>query len=659
MNKLKTDSFMDYAFLSELTFSPAGKNLAVTVKKADREKNSYTSEIWVKKDGPFRRLTSSGSDSSFVWTDEETLVFCSGRDTDKNYDGPPKTDFYRICMNGGEAVKAFTLPLNVSEMKYLGEGNWLISASVDPACPERYLLSKEEEDTYRAGLKKEADYEVFEAIPFCHNGGGWAKKNVNVLFLWKEGDEKPELITDPAFTADSPAVIGSRIYYLSTPVIPVRYEAKSSVRCYDMAEKKDFLLRPETDTDIYFLEAAGDKLLAQMVKEERFRITDDASLYVIDTVTGEAVPLTGPVDTGDSTGSDSRMGANRGVKGTGKGLYFIRTVGSDAILSFTDFDGNITDIAAKRGAAGGFDVSVNGDVVLCAMYDGLLQEIYSVRDGKTEKISSFNEEVLRDVWLPEYREVSLISEGVDVKGWVLLPPGYEEMETCPAILDIHGGPRTVYSAVFCHEMNVWASMGYAVMFCNPLGGSGGGLAFADITAAYGQTDYRNIMDFTDEVLKLYPKIDPKRVGVTGGSYGGFMTNWIVGHTDRFACAATQRSISNWISFYGVSDIGYFFTKSQIGDDIYTQKGTEQLWDMSPLKYVSNVKTPLLFIHSDEDYRCPLEQGLQFYTAVKELGVESRFVMFHGENHELSRGGKPLHRLRRLDEITNWMEKHLK
>lgn len=141
----------------------------------------------------------------------------------------------------------------------------------------------------------------------------------------------------------------------------------------------------------------------------------------------------------------------------------------------------------------------------------------------------------------------------EVEGWVLLPKDFDPSKSYPAVLDIHGGPKTVYGPVFYHEMQLWANRGYFVFFCNPIGSDGRGNRFADIRGHYGETDYRNLMDFTDAVLARYPQIDRKRLAVTGGSYGGFMTNWIIGHTDRFACAASQRSISNWLSFYGVSD----------------------------------------------------------------------------------------------------------
>ena len=186
---------------------------------------------------------------------------------------------------------------------------------------------------------------------------------------------------------------------------------------------------------------------------------------------------------------------------------------------------------------------------------------------------------------------------------------------------------------------------------------GGGNEFADIRGRYGKEDYSDLMKFTDEVLERYPRIDKARVGVTGGSYGGFMTNWIIGHTDRFAAAASQRSISNWVSMGYISDIGYYFADDQVGATPWND--VRLMWEQSPLKYADKVVTPTLFIHSDEDYRCPLAEGLQMFSALKYHKVDSRLCMFKGENHELSRSGKPLHRRRRLDEITNWFEKYLK
>ena len=152
-------------------------------------------------------------------------------------------------------------------------------------------------------------------------------------------------------------------------------------------------------------------------------------------------------------------------------------------------------------------------------------------------------------------------------------------------------------------------------------------------------------------------MDPAHFGVTGGSYGGFMTNWIIGHTDRFAAACAQRSIANWVSFEHTTDIGYFFTPSQISSD--TRTDVEKLWWHSPLKYAPNAKTPTLFIHSEQDYRCWMSEGLSMFTALKRNGTPTRLVLFHGENHELSRSGKPQNRIRRMEEIVAWFDRYLK
>ena len=196
---------------------------------------------------------------------------------------------------------------------------------------------------------------------------------------------------------------------------------------------------------------------------------------------------------------------------------------------------------------------------------------------------------------------------------------------------------------------------YFVIYCNPTGSDGRGRKFADIRGKYGSIDYLDIMNFVDECIRLYPQMDKNHLYETGGSYGGFMTNWIIGHTNRFKACASQRSISNWLSFYGTSDIGVLFACDQNEADLW--KDTAKMWNSSPLKYAVNVKTPTLFIHSNEDYRCPMEQGMQMYTALISNKIDAKLVYFKGENHELSRSGKPSHRLKRLNEITNWFKNH--
>lgn len=246
--------------------------------------------------------------------------------------------------------------------------------------------------------------------------------------------------------------------------------------------------------------------------------------------------------------------------------------------------------------------------------------------------------------------------GPAVDGWAVRPANYREGEKYPAVLAIHGGPMGMYAGTFFFEFQLLASKGVGVVFCNPRGSQGYGEDFcAAIREEWGKNDYDDLMACVDEAAKAFPWIDTERLGVTGGSYGGYMTSWIVGHTDRFKAAVSTRAVNNAHSFFGTSDIGLNW------DEIFhgtSWEGWENLIRLSPITYVGNVKTPTLILHNEEDHRCPPEQGEQMYSALRKLGVETEFIRYPGESHGMSRGGKPWHRVHRLKSIVDWFDKHL-
>ncbi|WP_104991513.1 S9 family peptidase [Deinococcus sp. NW-56] len=247
-------------------------------------------------------------------------------------------------------------------------------------------------------------------------------------------------------------------------------------------------------------------------------------------------------------------------------------------------------------------------------------------------------------------------EGQEGEGWVLLPDGEERV---PAVLTIHGGPHTAYGHAFTHEFQLMAARGYAVCYSNPRGSVGYGQAWASaIHGRWGTVDMADLLAFFDCCLEAHPRLDGERSAVMGGSYGGYMTNWITGHTDRFAAAITDRSICNLLSFGGTSDIGLRFWDDELGLNFHRSADALQLWEMSPLKYVEAVKTPTLIVHSVLDHRCPVEQAEQWYAALHLHGVPTRFVRFPGEDHELSRSGRPDRRLKRLEEYLGWLDRWL-
>jgi dipeptidyl aminopeptidase/acylaminoacyl peptidase len=235
------------------------------------------------------------------------------------------------------------------------------------------------------------------------------------------------------------------------------------------------------------------------------------------------------------------------------------------------------------------------------------------------------------------------------------PVNFEDGKKYPSILNIHGGPKFAYGDVFFHEMQYWTSKGYAVFFCNPRGSDGKGNGFDDIRGKYGTVDYDDLMTFTDWIAENVPFVDKERLAVTGGSYGGYMTNWIIGQTDRFRAAA-PRGASATGSPRWASPTSATTSSRPAGADIWSDH--ENSGSTLPLKYADRAKTPTLFIHSEEDPRCALTQGLQMFTALRLHGVETAICVFRGENHELSRSGRPRPRLTRLRKITEWFDRFL-
>ena len=288
-------------------------------------------------------------------------------------------------------------------------------------------------------------------------------------------------------------------------------------------------------------------------------------------------------------------------------------------------------------------------------------EVYSLefnkRAAKPVKISSFNKWLSDEVMISKPEEVIFKSTGnYPVHGWIMRPPDFKPGRKYPSVLQIHGGPRVQYGNTFFHEMQLLAANGYVVYFSNPRGGQGYGEKHADtITNGWGTVDYDDCMAFAD-FMESKPYIDRKKMGVTGGSYGGYMTNWIVGHTNRFAAAITQRSVVNLESMFGSSDIGFHMPREIFG----TPYNNRESWRrMSPLTYVKNIRTPLLISHSEQDLRCPIEQAEQLFISLKMLGRTVEFVRFPDEPHGLSRCGRPDRRLARLGWFLKWFDRYLK
>ncbi len=663
MKPVEINDFLDYKYLSNVTYAPDGKRAAFVVSNCNEEENYYESRLWLY-DGSVRQLTDLGKEGRYFWETENTILFPAIRSASEKKRAEKKeqfTSFYRLDLRGGEAIHAFTLPFSAQWIKKLPCGAFAVLGSIDANAPDYYRMSKEDREKVEKGYADEADYEVFDELPYWMNGGGVVNKSRTALFLISSDVKEIKRITEPFFDVESIETVGDLVYYLGTSYPARRSLTHTELYVLDATTGENRLLKAYDGLFIDRIKAVGERLLLMATEGKDIGLNENSDFYLVDRETGDLTMLYENTESlWNSVGSDVRHGGGQSMIGTNDRLYYITTRVESSHLYALDMQGNNLPIATEIGSIDAVAIHPDNDEALfISLYEGSLQELYAknLRTGALTKLSQFNDGVLMDKYVAKCEPVSVESEGWKIDGWVLKPKDYDPNKKYPAVFDIHGGPKTVYGTVFYHEMQVWAGKGYFVFFCNPKGSDGRGDAFADIMGHYGETDYKNLMDFADEVLRRYPAIDPKRVCETGGSYGGFMTNWIIGHTDRFCACASQRSISNWLSFNGISDIGYYFVGDQNKADFYTDY--EKLWDHSPLKYAKNVKTPTLFIHSDEDYRCPIDQGLQMYGALVDCGVPARICVFHGENHELSRSGKPKHRIRRLTEITNWFEKYAK
>ncbi len=432
----------------------------------------------------------------------------------------------------------------------------------------------------------------------------------------------------------------------------------------DVETKAETILVEE---DGYYGEAAfsfDDRYIAYVGANREYENATHANVYVYDSEDGLHMNLTGSLDApvGDAAVADHQQGENApGVVWTEfNQLYFQLSSMGDVRLYFATLEGELYPATPENEHVYDYDISADGTYALLAVSTAIQPgELYKqeIATGKRVALTSFNKSYVEKVELVEPQAITYISVlDVDVHGWLMKPAGYIEGEKYPLILEIHGGPHVMFANTFFHEFQLLAAQGYGVLYVNPRGSHGYDQQFVNaVRGDYGGGDYKDIMKGIETVLKENDWIDNNRLGVTGGSYGGFMTNWIVGHTDQFKVAVTQRSISNWISFFGVSDIGYYLSDWQIEADMLN---VEKLWEHSPLKYVSDINTPLLILHSESDFRCPIEQAEQLYISLKSIGKVTEFVRFPAADHNLSRSGTPNLRIERLNEILDWFKKYL-
>ncbi len=654
------DDFANYTFLSNLRISDCGQRVAYVASKVDLKENRYKKALFVLelKTKECKAYSSYDVESFFGFHNGYLLFSAKREKEEKEEKNAKKTFIYGLPVHGGEAVKLYEFPYPVQQLEFLNDDKAV--ALLYWEADKKEVHDKEEAEE---AAKEEKDYETFEEIPFWANGGGFISRKRSRLYLYDVKSMMGEALTDEFTNVDGFKIDAKNEEILFTQVT---YKDKAPIynhlMLYKVREKKAIELNAGLEFMYADAQFFGSSILFTGADGKKYGINQDADIYTIerDNLSG-APKLLSPANFDkslwNSVGTDVRLGGGRSSFVEEGKYYFITTEDDSSYVNSIDESGNIERVICEKGSVDCFDVR-GGAVIFVALREQNLQEIYiKMPSGKEEKMTSHNaygETLLKSV--PE--EFYFNNGDVKLHGFVVKPVNFEKGRKYPAILSIHGGPKTVFGSVFHHEMQFLANQGFFVFYTNPRGADGMGREFADIRGKYGTVDYDDLMALTDEVLKRYAEIDSTRVGVMGGSYGGFMTNWIIGHTNRFKAACSQRSIANWISKFGITDIGYYFNSDQ-NAGATPWNNMEFMWDRSPLKYADKCVTPTLFIQGDEDYRCFEACAFQMFTALKYHKCPAKLVLFHGENHDLSRSGRPKHRVRRLREICNWFTQYLK
>lgn len=656
MERIKIKDILDYKFISGFKANPSRTQAAFVVAKAHHEKNNYQHQLYTFIDEKAKRVMSLKKDSSFIWDNDNTLLFPYKKTKAEEKKITEKYQiYYRYDIESETLSHAFTLPILGDVVKNLGNDLYLVSAVLTA---QEHALYQSSEENRKEVLKKLKDaqlYEEIQEIPFYGNGMGFIANKRRQLFIYDYKKEQLTPIVDPDFNLMSFEVSADlkQIYYTGKQARAVR-TTTANIFVYNVDTKTTEVLFKQDTHKIGRLFLLEDKIIVEASEMKEYGLNQNFDFYTLKNQ--ELIPFKPySLSTYNSMGSDVRKGGSQQTFIYQNKIYFVRTNDDHTEMMTLDANKQLDILFVMDGSIDGLEV-INDQIYLVGLHKQKLQEIYGLEEAKVKQKTRINGKALKNKYIAKPKTIISKNATYEIKGFVLYPKDFSPKETYPLILNIHGGPKTIYGQVFYHEMQYWANAGYIVCFANPRGSDGKGNEFADIRGKYGTIDYDDLMGFLDLVIKKVPQVDEKNIFVTGGSYGGFMTNWMVGQTRRFRAAATQRSITNWISFHGTSDIGYYFSKDQVDGHPLTH--TKLLWDHSPLKYAHKIETPLLIIHSDEDYRCPIEQAIQFYTILKENGLDTRFVWFKGENHELSRSGKPKARIKRLQEITRWFNQHI-
>jgi len=630
--------------------SPDGARVAYTVTRLDRELNDYRSAIWVAPvDGssePTQFTAGARRDGNPRWSpDGKWLAFTSNRGEEKK----TQASLYVIPAQGGEPRKLTDLKESVESISWSPDSTRLAFTSRVP--DEAY----EEEDEKRRKPRR------FTRLFHKLDSVGWTgDRRTQIFVVDVDGDGDARQLTSGDFEHGHPSwsVDGKQLVF----------EAQRD-------ENWDI----ELVSRIYVLDVDGGG--------EPKRISADDNSYLMPVFSPDGAKLAVRFELEDETWPHhSQIGV---MNADGSDFKLLTTSldrqtfpypdardpvwdGNDRILFTVEDAGCIHLYAVAADGSSAPELVLGGERQVNAFdyRDGTLATVQATYANMRElyigdrQFTHVGKEFVdgHEISTPE-RFTATSADGYEIGAWVVKPVGFQQGEKYPTLLFIHGGPFSQYGVGFFDEFQVAAGAGYVVLYSNPRGGSGyseeHGRAIrgplGDAGPGWGSRDYDDLMAVVDTALEQFDFVDEEKLGVLGGSYGGYMTTWIIGHTNRFKAAVSERAVNNLVSMFGSSDLFWVFQR-QFGGALW--ENVEAFVEKSPSTYGQQIETPVLILHSESDLRCPIEQGEHLFNLLRLHRKPVEMVRFPAESHELSRAGSPLHRVIRFETILEWFGRYL-
>ena len=640
------EDYLSFEFISDPRLSPDGQTVAYAVTAINRDKNRRESAVWslsLENPAAPHKLSAEGSSANAPqWSpDGKTLAILIARNSDSANSEKPKKQIYLLPFSrGGEAVALTNLKNGVEGYQWSPDGTRIVVVSASG--PSDNIPAAE----------RRSDVRHYTHIIYKSNDAGWDDGKRQHLWIVAVATGEARQITngeawndtDPRWSPD-----GMRIAFVSD----------RTGKAYDDSH----------NTDVWVTPASGGSLTK--ISDHAFE--DINPRWSPD---GKQIIFTGKTSLhqfpklylADSSGGQPSQLVLKGqdliptqLEWSPAGVLFQANIRGEAqIFSANPVDNTFQAVTSGARRVQAFDINYGTNKLVYLANDFKhLDDLYvSNLDGTNERqLTHLNTELWAGLDLQSVKRLPYQStDGLPIDGFFVKPLGWKAGKKYPMVLVIHGGPRDMFGVDWYNEFQIFAAQGWAVFFCNPRGSIGYGEKFErGQINNWGVMDYQDVMAGVDAALKHYDWIDPNNLGVTGGSYGGYMTNWIVSHTDRFKAAVTLRSLSNFISDEGTRQGPYGhadYFKGLLFDDF------DQYWDASPLKYARNVKTPTLILHSEMDFQLPFEQAEQWFRALQHYGVPSEFVLFPRENHNLTRTGEPRHIVESFKWQIYWFDRYL-